>query len=293
MAELKNLIIAASESTTSLTFLVDGISCVSPFEKEVVDARDSLMNYVICEKEKKEYEARMEMAGKMCVNVARGCGHILEMGEKGEKYLIGLSPSGVVLCPDGLFVIVYHIHLVQSGMRKGAPRICALELRQWKAPEIIKGDEKKETEKSCVFTIGMICYSLVVFNRPFGSDSDEIAIGRLVMGEKPNVCEMEEKKCPFLPLIKECWCDSADDRPTLNEVKRKAEGLGYGEEDLFGGCDDDDDKKEEEAEEEEDDDEDKGDDKKSDEKKKKDEKDEKDEKDKDMDNCGNKDEGED
>jgi hypothetical protein len=110
--ELNILATAPSESTTSLNFLVDGISCVSPFEKEVVDTRDSLMNYVVGENENLTFGERVDLAIKTFSDVARGCIHILEMGKEGEKFLYGLSPSGIVKAPDDEIIIVTHSYLM-------------------------------------------------------------------------------------------------------------------------------------------------------------------------------------
>jgi hypothetical protein len=38
-------------NTTTSTFLVDGMSCVSPFEKEIVDQRDTLLSFIVRKQE--------------------------------------------------------------------------------------------------------------------------------------------------------------------------------------------------------------------------------------------------
>jgi hypothetical protein len=140
------------------------------------------------------------------------------MGEEGEKFLIGFSPLGVVRAPDEILIIVYHKFLVEKEESRGGKEKFAFELGRWKSPEIIKRIEEKENEKSCVFTIGMMCHTVIMRLYPYDEDTDEIAMGRVVVGERPCVGEMEEKECVVLPLIKRCWSDSPGDRPKLKEV---------------------------------------------------------------------------
>jgi hypothetical protein len=147
------------------------------------------------------------------------------MGKEGEKYLVGFSPSGVVRVCDGEYVIVHHIHLLEPGQEEGVKPEIAVPLRRWKAPEITRGIEEKENEKSCVFTIGMICHSLLVQDKPFGEDVDVVAVGRIGVGERPSVSLLEDMDCELLPLILECWHQADLNRPSLQEVRQRVEGI--------------------------------------------------------------------
>jgi hypothetical protein len=56
-------------STTSLSFLVDGLSCVEPFEKETVDSRDTLLSFILSKKEHFHLLERMRNAIKFCEKI--------------------------------------------------------------------------------------------------------------------------------------------------------------------------------------------------------------------------------
>jgi hypothetical protein len=218
--------ISGTASTTSLNFLVDGVSSEPPYEVEVVDARDSLLNYVMDPEHNFEYEERMKEGMGMCIDLGRCCKHILAMGQDGERFLIGLSPHGVVRAPDDVLLVVFHKFLVEKDEEREGQVKFAMELGRWKAPEIIKRTEEKENMKSLVFTIGMMCHTLIMRFVPYDEDNDEVAMGRIMVGERPCVGEMEQKGCAVLPLIKRCWSDSPVDRPTLREMVRIAKQLG-------------------------------------------------------------------
>jgi hypothetical protein len=150
------------------------------------------------------------------------------MGKEGEKLLIGLSPMGIVKNPENVFVIVFHKELLRKEESKQSVGRFAFELGRWKAPEILKEEEEKETEQSCVFTIATIAHTIVMRKKPFDGDSDEIAMKRIMMGERPCVKEMEERRCDIVEIMKECWHQTASERLSFAEVKLNLRRIRYG-----------------------------------------------------------------
>jgi hypothetical protein len=61
------------------------------------------------------------------------------------------------------------------------------ELGRWKSPEIMTGEESRETDKSCVFTIGMMIYTIIMKKKPFHKENDEITMEKIMIGERPNL----------------------------------------------------------------------------------------------------------
>jgi hypothetical protein len=105
-------------STTSLTFLVDGLSCVEPFEKEVVDQRDTLLSFILSKDEQIHYRERMRNVIKFCSNIIPLILYILSMGEYRFEWLIGFGPMGIVKYGEDDYVVVFHNGLLENwGMK--------------------------------------------------------------------------------------------------------------------------------------------------------------------------------
>jgi hypothetical protein len=217
---------AAMMSTTSVNYLVDGLRSVAPFEKEVVDCRDSLLNVVV-RKSGKVYEWRVKEAGRMIKGVAQLTAHILKMGEDGEHLLIGLSPMGIIKNPKDVFVIVFHQYLLDQGELEQGREVFNKELGRWKAPEILRGEEEKETEKSCVYTIMSIAHTMILEEKPFDEFGDVEAMEQIMAGERPDVKELKEKKCVLYDLMEMCWFDEPEERLELEDVRLEAEQIRY------------------------------------------------------------------
>jgi hypothetical protein len=190
----------------------------------VVDARDSLLNAVV-KRTKETFQEKVKEGQRMMANVAGLCDHILKMGEDGEIYLTGLSPMGIVKAPDKVFVVVHHPLLFENGDETGK---FSVEIGRWKAPEILNGDEEKETEKSCVYTIGSVVHTMLTQKRPFEEEEDDELVKRKILeGDRANVSELEEKKCPLLDLIVGCWFPDPADRPNLVGLKKDADEVDW------------------------------------------------------------------
>jgi hypothetical protein len=206
-------------TTTTLTFLVDGLSCVEPFEKEIVDQRDTLLSFILSKHEHLYYSERMRNAINFCVKIIPLVFYILSMGEYGFEWLIGFGPIGIVKCGDENYVIVYHNGLLENGGIIGEKERFKSELGRWKSPEILKGEVSRETEKSCVFTMGMIIYTILMRKKPFHKENDESAMGKIISGERPDLSSSEKKKRGFVSIVRDCWCDDWDERLLLMELR--------------------------------------------------------------------------
>jgi hypothetical protein len=195
---------------------VDGLSCEDPFEKETVDERDSLLSFILS-KEDMNCEERKREGMELCEKIIPLLLHILSLGEEGRKWLIGFGPMGIVRCGDDEYVVIYSPNLVNE-LNK---RKCKAELGRWKAPEILKEEESKETEQSCVFTLGMTVYTLFSGKKPFCEDNEEVAVGKIITGERPDLSEYEEKMSEFISIIEWCWNEDAGERLNLEELRDK------------------------------------------------------------------------
>jgi hypothetical protein len=188
------------DSTSSLTSLVDGMSCFPPFSNEVVCSLDNVLNEAKIRHKKFNYEKRVEECKKMIVQLCDVCEYLLELGEEREKYLVGFGALGVVQNVEKDYVVICDRNLLENPGEEGNERFNE-RLGRWKAPEILSREEEKEGEKSVVFTMGMMCFTLIMGEEPFKEDCDEVANWKILMGERPDLKELEEKKCGFVPIM--------------------------------------------------------------------------------------------
>jgi hypothetical protein len=142
----------------------------------------------------------MKNAIKLCVKIIPLVLHIVSMGEYGFEWLIGFGPKGIVRSVDENYCIVCHNGLVENGR-------CKMECGRWKSPEILKRERSRETEKSCVFTMGMMIYTILMKKKPFHKFNDETAMEKIIQGERPELSHLEEKECSFASIMKDCWCE--------------------------------------------------------------------------------------
>jgi hypothetical protein len=83
---------------------------------------------------------------------------------------------GIVKCGKENYVIVYHSGLLEHGGVIGEEERFTSELGRWKSPEILKKEESRETEGSCIFTMGMMIYTILMKKKPFYKDNDDVHI---------------------------------------------------------------------------------------------------------------------
>jgi hypothetical protein len=134
--------------------------------------------------------------------------------EERWRWLIGFGPIGIVMNVENEFVVVYHEGLISRGNGREKFKI---ELGRWKSNEIVSREIEIETEKSLVFTISSILYSILMEKRIFDEDCDEVANGKITIGEREDLKELEEKKCRFVGIMRQCWC--SDPWETVNLIE--------------------------------------------------------------------------
>jgi hypothetical protein len=87
-----------------------------------------------------------------------------------------------------------------------------LELGRRKSAEILKREKPRETEKWCVFTFGMLIYAILMKQKLFHKDNDEVARQKIIIGEKSDLSFMEDRKCEFVSIMRDCSCEESDSR---------------------------------------------------------------------------------
>jgi hypothetical protein len=98
----------------------------------------------------------------------------------------------------------------------------AEELDRWRAPELLSGETEGPTEKSLVYTIGVMMWELMTTEVPFGSIED--ANVKAQVGSKEEELPVTGSGALWR-VVKECVRAEEYERPTLAELQTKVEWL--------------------------------------------------------------------
>ncbi|KAH7831228.1 uncharacterized protein MONOS_3800 [Monocercomonoides exilis] len=246
-------------TTSSMSNLVDAMACSSPYEKLIVDLRDSLFMLLHGRNEKKELAIgslkERELTGAQTLFwVANGALHSLEDEEDELPSLPNLSPHIVLFSEHLVICIALHSDFSSGSDTSSASSTSTIvtsssdcsainkrwrdtqlpssafedadnqfECLRWKAPELQMNKKMGATEKSVAFSIGMMLWECVTLEIPFGEYEAAIAGQKIANGERPNERGIEESMVKN--VVNACLSSEASKRPTLAEVKRELAGL--------------------------------------------------------------------
>ncbi|KAH7824897.1 uncharacterized protein MONOS_9099 [Monocercomonoides exilis] len=237
-------------TTSSMSNLVDAMACSSPFEKLIVDLRDSLFMLLHGLNKTKEMpigtlQEREQTASQVLFWVANLSLHSFDEMENKLQSLANLSPHIVLFSEHMVICIVMHSDLlpdddsdsssissstvvtsVSDDDDESLPSsafedegILKKECLRWKAPELQMNKKMGATKKSVVFSIGMMLWECLTLHIPFGEYEAETAGEKIKNGERPNIGVIETSG--FIETTKACVKLQANNRPTLVELKRE------------------------------------------------------------------------
>lgn len=96
---------------------------------------------------------------------------------------------------------------------------------QWMAPEVINGF--KYTEKADVFSFGVILWELATRKPPYyGIDGQLVSVRVVKEGLRPKISD-KEAPGPFLDLMKRCWHEDPDKRPSFGEIIKELDSMNF------------------------------------------------------------------
>ncbi|KAH7820902.1 uncharacterized protein MONOS_12232p2 [Monocercomonoides exilis] len=206
-------------TTSSMSNLVDAMACSCPYEKLIVDLRDSLFMLLHGRNEKKEMAIgtlqEREMTGAQILFwVANLALHSFEDGEEGLSSLANLSPHIVLFSEHMVICIVMHSDF-SSDDDSDSSSISSTtvvtsasdddesdslpssafededdfkkECLRWKAPELLMNKKMGATKESVAFSIGMMLWECLTLQIPFGEYEAEVAGQKIMNGERPNM----------------------------------------------------------------------------------------------------------
>jgi hypothetical protein len=213
-------------STESLDHLTSGLSSLEPFNIEYCDIRDSIFHHYIHNEGKKPiFERRRNVGVKIYFELGGVCMYVKTIGEEGDDYLSGLSPFSIVISSSSSssFILVRESEVVGSGVYGGGIDAFRMKMSRWKAPERLNGQITKENEKSIVYTLSMIVFTIMDLTVPFEDiQSDELTVGKVTMGERPSLDHLINCHCDLVDLIVNSWSDIPYERMSLYELRMKA-----------------------------------------------------------------------
>ncbi|XP_031445154.1 receptor-interacting serine/threonine-protein kinase 1 isoform X1 [Phasianus colchicus] len=97
------------------------------------------------------------------------------------------------------------------------------------APEHLDDVNVKPVEKSDIYSFGIVIWAIFANKEPYENCINEahICFG-IIRGNRPNIEEIIEE-CPkeIIDLMKQCWEQKAEDRPTFAEVSKKYNPIYY------------------------------------------------------------------
>ncbi|KAH7831389.1 uncharacterized protein MONOS_13081 [Monocercomonoides exilis] len=247
-------------TTSSMSNLVDAMACSSPYEKLIVDLRDSLFMLLHGRNEKKDLaigtlKEREVTGAQMLFWVANGALHSLEDEEDELPSLRDLSPHIVLFSEHMVICIALRSDCSSSSDDSDSSSTASTtivtsasedddddderdslpssafeddedkwkECLRWKAPELVKNRRMGATEKSVAFSIGMMLWECVTLEIPFGEYEGVVAGQKIADGEKPDERGIEESM--MKNVVDACLSSEASKRPTLTEVKKELVGL--------------------------------------------------------------------
>eukprot|EP00770_Monocercomonoides_exilis_P000664 MONOS_655.1-p1 / transcript=MONOS_655.1 / gene=MONOS_655 / organism=Monocercomonoides_exilis_PA203 / gene_product=unspecified product / transcript_product=unspecified product / location=Mono_scaffold00011:34518-41753(-) / protein_length=2411 / sequence_SO=supercontig / SO=protein_coding / is_pseudo=false len=246
----------ACPTTSSMSNLVDAMACSSPYEKLIVDLRDSLFMLLHGKNEKKEMaigtlQEREMTAAQILFWVANLALHSFDDMENPLSSLASLSPHIVLFSEHMVICIAMHSDFLSSDdsdssslssmtivssssnasvlserFTDSPPPSSAFEdeddykkeCLRWMAPELLINKKMGATKESVVFSIGMMLWECVTLQIPFGEYEAEIAAQKIVNGERTRL-ELAEESGLFV-VMQSCLSAKAEGRPTLIELKR-------------------------------------------------------------------------
>ena len=175
-------------------------------------ADKSLYQYLHTEKKKPSLQQSINLA----MQIARGMHHIHQHGLvhrdlKSANVLLFEAEDVAKVCDFGSARVLEHTATV-TGM-PGTYR--------WMAPEFSSKETTKANQLCDVFSYGMILYEIFAQEVPFADIDDGVAVTRRIReGQRPSI--PSEVPNNIQMLMKFCWMERPNDRPTFERILQVA-----------------------------------------------------------------------
>jgi hypothetical protein len=200
-------------STVTITYLVEGFSCVPPYGKTMVDVRDSFGYEIRIKGDMRKRWERRQLGVFTVYWVAHVGVYLLETS-KCKGGLRRLSPFNMLFSEKGIVCV---LDVDEGGV--GVAGMTSTEWKRWQAPELLKGNVKEANEKTVCYTVSLCLYACLMAEFPFQS-FDPAAAGRMLgNGKRPEFEFMEKEERAMEKLIESCWEEDVERRKELREFE--------------------------------------------------------------------------
>jgi hypothetical protein len=201
-------------SSVDMKFLVEATSTIPPFNKILVDLRDSLgyqLRTSIMKFEKKQKE---ELGIEVIYSVGRAGEKILET-KNGINLLNHLSPENIIFSStENISISPVDLSSVEGGTG-------AIDENEWKrysAPEMLQGEVDEATDSTIAFSLGMIAYSILSGGIVFVDfDGDSVA-DLILQGQRPPIENIVNEFSEWVEFVILCLSPEVDRRPKVKEI---------------------------------------------------------------------------
>ncbi|KAH7829758.1 uncharacterized protein MONOS_2023 [Monocercomonoides exilis] len=245
-------------TTSSMSNLVDAMSCSSPYVKLIVDLRDSLFMLLHGKNEKKEMAigtlVEREVTGAhLLFWVVHGALHSFEDDKYYLPSLANLSPHIILFSEHMEIAIALHSDCFSDDSDSSSTSISSStiitsssacsssnrngkdspppssafeedgyyrkECLRWKAPELQMNKKMSATKESVVFSVGMMLWECLSLKIPFEEYEGDAAGQKIANGERPNMGVISGSR--QAGLVAAALLQHGRDRITLCDVKKE------------------------------------------------------------------------
>jgi serine/threonine protein kinase len=207
-----------SSSTLEMTFLVEAFTTSSPFNKCLVDLRDSLGYQLRTSMSELQKNMREELGIQVVYYVGRGGEHMI-MNKIRMLGINHLSTENIIFSPDGnICISPSDISSMDGGSEYG---IRDSEWKRYSSPEILTGEIREGNEETVVFTLGLILFSCLTASIPFNEFDSETAGSLILEGKRPSMEGRMEEWKEWIDFIVSCLNEEGRRRIRLSELIRE------------------------------------------------------------------------
>lgn len=167
----------------------------------------------------RKYSIPFKQKVDMCIGAAAGIRYL----HSRNPPVVHRDIKSVNLLVDEHFIV----KVADFGLSKAIPadktqtntRIGTLN---WLAPEVL-AESAPYTKKADVFSFGMVLWEMVTGETPFHGKTPLQVVRALDTGKRPEIPDTVHPT--FAQLIRECWAQDMNARPTFNEIHERLQGL--------------------------------------------------------------------
>jgi hypothetical protein len=229
---------ASPGTSSSMSNLLEGMSCEAPYEQIIVDMRDSLFIMLHANDTDERGDNIEEFASRVVFWAINGCEHMLEIvngslsakpvghceAMRLQSTLLALSSHTLMFGENGTIVL-------GRGEESDNEREDTAELVRWMAPELIGYDglrkkDAKATAQTIAYSAGVLLMECITAEVPFKMFEAADLARHIANGTANNmIINKLRGRTQLSGFIERCLTTIPTGRPSLKIIKRTVLGL--------------------------------------------------------------------